>query len=360
MDKLLNAMLEAAIRAPSGDNCQPWRFAVMEEGVVEIYLDSDSANSFFDLDYRASCISVGAVVENMRVAAAAAGRGLRVEYSGKLDLEKAVARVWLEDMQPGLHADVAFLHDALYRRTVNRRPFLPGRLPEAVWRRLQASLSVDDDIAVVPYLDPVDRRQWLKAIRAADLIRWTHQAIHQELFNKIRLSRQEAMRERTGLEIDRLGAGPGASQVMRFLRSWTRMSYLNRLGGAHFLAAQTAMLVKASAGLIGVWVKDDVPEQWMKAGESIERLWNMAAHLGWQVQPLPVALYLERRYRLTGMRDYAASHQTHLENISAIIKTYQARQPPHVTGVMLFRIGRGAAMKQTAVRRPLEHFLLRA
>src|SRR5437588_12772428 len=64
--KLIEALMTAAVRAPSGDNTQPWRFSV-DSGRGRIAIDVDPARdpSPMNAGQRMSRIAVGAALENM-------------------------------------------------------------------------------------------------------------------------------------------------------------------------------------------------------------------------------------------------------------------------------------------------------
>lgn len=66
----LKRIIEAAIRSPSGDNCQPWSFNLKSEQQLEITTVPKSAESFFDYNCEGTLLSLGAVVENVRTQAA--------------------------------------------------------------------------------------------------------------------------------------------------------------------------------------------------------------------------------------------------------------------------------------------------
>ena len=75
MDPRIKTVLEYAIMAPSGDNCQPWKFSV-EEMHVKLFNDPDRDHSLYNLDQRASLVAHGAFLENLRLAAlSVASRG---------------------------------------------------------------------------------------------------------------------------------------------------------------------------------------------------------------------------------------------------------------------------------------------
>src|SRR5262249_46537339 len=76
----LEALLDAAIRAPSGDNTQPWRFAVAaEEGAIEFSLDETRDPSPMNSGQRMARIALGAAIENFLQTAQAHGWESRLE-----------------------------------------------------------------------------------------------------------------------------------------------------------------------------------------------------------------------------------------------------------------------------------------
>ena len=66
-------LVSSAVLAPSGGNCQPWRFVWSAEGRLRCLHDVDRSASFLDFEHRAAYLALGAAVENVVIAAAAIG-----------------------------------------------------------------------------------------------------------------------------------------------------------------------------------------------------------------------------------------------------------------------------------------------
>lgn len=357
MNDIQRCLIEAGIRAPSGDNCQPWKFRLTKENEIDIYISLESSESFFDTDLRATYLSIGAVIENIRIAAATNGYVIDINYSHNPPAsDMLAARLKLTRQPASAQSDsLLSLYRAMIKRTVNRRPYLPFRLSKKVWEQLQCDIE-NNDVKLVCYDKGAKRRKLTQLIRLADIIRWTHPKIHSELFGVIRYNAVEAEKAKNGLEIDRLGIGPFSRQIMRFLSSWKRLSMLNSLGLAHLLAGQSAMLAMGSSGLVGVWINEDTPINWMRGGEVVERLWVRLQELKLSVQPLPIGLYLYRRHVLYGNSGFMDHHIALLERMNALISKLQPEN--QTTGIMLFRVGKAIAMDRTAIRRPVDDFII--
>src|SRR6185369_10805599 len=64
-------ILDLARWAPSGDNSQPWRFEVLGDDHVRVHAFDTRRDCVYDLEGHASQLSVGALLETIRIAAGA-------------------------------------------------------------------------------------------------------------------------------------------------------------------------------------------------------------------------------------------------------------------------------------------------
>ncbi|WP_078316473.1 NAD(P)H nitroreductase [Mycobacterium sp. D16Q16] len=115
--------IQAACRAPSIHNSQPWRWVLDDE--LKLFLD---VNRLLRVDpsQREALISCGAVLDHFRVAAAALGWLVRPEYFPNPNDRTHLATMNFTKMQYVTDAHRDRLH-ALERRYTDRLPFLPPR-----------------------------------------------------------------------------------------------------------------------------------------------------------------------------------------------------------------------------------------
>ena len=71
-------LVSSAVLAPSGGNCQPWKFVWSADGRLRCLHDAARSASFLDFEHRAAYLALGAAVENVVIAAA--DLGLRAEW----------------------------------------------------------------------------------------------------------------------------------------------------------------------------------------------------------------------------------------------------------------------------------------
>nr|WP_321399906.1 hypothetical protein [uncultured Desulfobacter sp.] len=349
----LAEIIGAAIRAPSGDNCQPWRFEVYKN-TIRIDVIQEYAKSFFDFELRGTFLSIGCVLHNIQIQAAYGG--IKAEFSDVVWNGPNTPSIKVTFSEsPNIQVSSDVIH-ALYTRTVNRRPFYPSRIQNNVLDNVLGNKRRGSDVDGVRIHCFESRKQiakWAKVVYLTDRIRYSHPVIHGEVFGKILLTKEEAKKKRIGLEINRLGIGPLSKYVIQLLKPWERMKKLSKIGVDRILAWQSQFLMKMCGAVILVTVDDNSPESWIKAGQEIQRMLIAAQKFNLCVQPMTVGLYLNARYNKEGSANFLSQHIPLLNEIGLELKNLI----PSGIGTMLFRIGYGPMMKTPAIRRQLEDFM---
>ncbi|WP_406054187.1 Acg family FMN-binding oxidoreductase [Kribbella sp. NBC_00889] len=151
-----DAMLRAAVAAPSMHNTQPWRFR-FAGWAVEVYRDRERELPAEDPSRRMLYVSLGAAIFNLRVAAAARGIGSQVRHLMDQRRPDLVAVVELDAPLTGAMAGLA---PYILRRRTNREPFSDERVPDQV--RAELGLRARIEGAVLQWLDRPPGQWWLQ------------------------------------------------------------------------------------------------------------------------------------------------------------------------------------------------------
>lgn len=245
-----------ATAAPSMHNAQPWLFRfTRDSGELLLTMDLSRAMPQTDPSTRGLHVGCGAALLNLRVAAAHAGWEARADLLPDPADPKALAAVTfaLADTGDGLGA----LYPAISRRRTSREPFSQEAVPQAVldgligaariegahlsfpgaWQ-VQAMLDLVRDAAYAETLSPEAR---------AEVARWTgtgtedttHQGVPSSAFGPVRYGGRAPVRDFAG---DRPVEGRGYA------------------------------VFEHSPCLAVLGTRDDGPQDWLRAGQAMERV----------------------------------------------------------------------------------------
>jgi nitroreductase len=331
--------------APSGDNLQPWSFAV-DKGTLVVMHDRRRDRSLFNVRHLASYIALGAVLENVSIAASKERYRANIAYFPDAQEPDLIARVSFEN---GAGADR--LADAIEKRCTNRRPYANNRaLDGIVIQELDRAISYLPDIGLHWLHEPGDLKSLGNIVARADRLLFENRLIHSHLFSTLRWNIEEVERTRDGLPIETLELGALGSKAFRALRSWSLVQMINRFGFSAITASQSAMLMRrcSAAGLITA--PDISPLSFVKVGHAFQRIWLHATNEKLALQPMTAVVFLQLR-AILGDHQGLASDQITTADLLRIDLAKVYAVPPERVPAMHFRIGYAPAPSGRTIRR---------
>ncbi len=283
----LEGLLAAAVRAPSGGNCQPWRFHVDGDTIWLVHDRARSA-SLLDVRHEAALVALGAATENLVIAAS--HQGLLAEVTpfpdaGRPDL---VARI---DLAPGRIAPDPLL-DAVFTRVTDRRHGPRVALAPADRSALADAVGSDARLRIVDRPGPMARIG--DVLADVDRVRFLHPRLHAEMMGELRWTSAEADATADGMCLDELEVGDADTAIMTELARPEVAAFLRRIGGGSRLGDVTRRWVSGAAAMGLLSAPDGRPESSFRAGRAAERVWLTATSLGLGVQPVGVVSYMVR------------------------------------------------------------------
>jgi molybdopterin/thiamine biosynthesis adenylyltransferase/nitroreductase len=342
-------ILDTARWAPSGDNSQPWRFEICSDEHIVVHASDTRRHCVYDLRGRASQLSVGALLESIRIAASAHGRTARIARRVDAPDENPVFDAWLQ-AQPGLPVDP--LNTSIVPRSVQRRPLSTRTLQPTEKARLESAVGPDYSIVWFEGWRSRMRFAWL-AVRSAK-IRLTipeAYAVHREVIEWGARYSEDRVPEQA------LGVGLISARSMRWaMENWGRISVMNRyFGGTLAPRLQLDLLPGLCCAAHFAVIARKAPEgidDYVAAGIAVQRFWLTATSLGLQLQPqhtpLVFADYAREEIDFTSVPSARLRAQVVEEMLRRLLGQSSS------AAVFLGRIGHGRAVTARSLRLPLE------
>ncbi len=348
---LLEYLVKAAVQAPSGDNIQPWRFVGGEE-TLDVYMDPEVDDSFFNVHNIATLIATGAAIENIAIAATACGLAAAISLFPEEGAPDLVAGIRLRK-SPDVREDRLF--GSIWRRNTNRKPFERKPLPDGICDRIsQVAKESGGDLHWVNTPDELERLA--KAVFIADRIRMEREDLHKHFIKMVRFSDEDAERTRDGLPLKNLHAGMAGELFLKATKSWKVMRVANALGagkvGARF--AEQGIINSGGAGLLTI--PGMQPNDFASGGRALQRVWLTLTHYNLRMQPMTAVTLFRLAWLLDGPEVFSTRHQDMLRHVWSELETLYPeawKRGP----VMLFRAGFGKPIRYGTYRRQSDSFL---
>ncbi|WP_345045015.1 Acg family FMN-binding oxidoreductase [Streptomyces sannanensis] len=252
-------LVEDATAAPSMHNAQPWKFRFLRDTAsLEMRADPERTMPKADPTTRALHIGCGAALFNLRVAAAHAGREADVRLLPDPADPLLLAEVGLAG-PVGPDDDLAVLHPAISRRRTSRFPFTDEEIPSDIVDGLcgaalleGARLFFPDTWHVQSVLDLVHDAEGREALAPE---------IQQEIAHWTRTGTEEGPSRPEGIPAHALG--PRQHDVTAPVRDFAGRRAVPGRGSATFEKTPRLALLGTT---------EDRPEDWLRAGQAMERV----------------------------------------------------------------------------------------
>ncbi len=354
MDPRIKNILEYAIMAPSGDNCQPWRFNVAGM-TVELFNDPGQDTSLYNLKQRASLLAHGALLETVDVAAPAVGLQPDICLLPKPDNDAHIATITFSEAPKQEYS----LFKAIPHRHTNREHYQPVKLSDSQVEGWMALSAQEGERVGVAY-EPQQVRQLADLLSYNDRLVFEVAELHEFLFEQIRWTDIEARQTGDGLDIKTLGLNTMDRLAFRFLKNFTWVSVLNNIGFSRIVQMKARQTLRSASAVVAVAVSGAQVHDYLAGGRLWQRLLLQLSYEGLAVQPIAGLACLMQSQREGLLPEHCVSlkKQQHLEAIRLqLFERMELDEESVLVG--LFRVGRGTEVVR-ALRRPLSAFFLEA
>lgn len=316
MSPQMTEIIRYATLAANGHNTQPWKFALRQDG-IEIHPDTSRRLPVVDPDDRELWISLGCALENLLLAARAAGYAPTVAYPGTVD----IIRVQLAPDTP----QAGPLFDAIPLRQTTRSAYNGQPVPAADLDTVQA-LPLEPGVSLRFLTAPAEMETALEYVNEGNLRQYADRAFVDELIAWLRFNKKEAMSTLDGL-YSRCSGNPTVPR-------WLGQMFVGSTKPQQQADAD-AEKFRSSAGAVIVATDADNKAAWVRAGQVYERL----------------------TLQLTALNIKSALLNQPIE-VAELRPQFQTAIGLNAAPQLLVRFGYAAALP-TSLRRPVEQVLIK-
>lgn len=277
-DDPVEVVVDAARRAPSGGNVQPWRFEA-DGDEVRFFLRPEQT-SMMDVQYRGSYVAIGAALFNARVAAAAMNRLGPVRLFPDPSQPEHIATMQLGDASD---FEIGSLDSYVSTRTTNRRIGAASEIPERDVQML--ARGVEQEGARLRFVaQPELMNDFAELLADCDRLRFLIPSVHHQMMGELRWPGRDSLEE--GLDVRTLEMGPTEFAAVELLGRADVMEHLGDWRAGQALGARTRAAVRASSALAAITIPRSDPTWYVRGGAAVERFWLATEKLGLAVQPV--------------------------------------------------------------------------
>ena len=348
-------LVEAAIRAPSGGNDQPWHFAYHPEAGLLLFHARERSKSALDFDRAGAYVSLGAAIENAVLAGQASGRAMGVELlpeSGWVGGRPLVARLYPTAPDRAEPATFLRLADQIPRRHTQRHlgPRVP--LPDGVGEALEAAVASIPGATVTILDDPTDLADLADLAGRADRVRMLDERQHASMMEELRWTAAEAEDTRDGLDVRTLELSDSDRAGLELCRSAGAMRLLDQLDLGQSLTDFSRRRMAASSAAALITMPGPGAHATLNGGRALQRMWLTATEHDLALQPMGALPFLFKRVLYGGGEGLSAEHVNELLDLRRRYERLFSIASDR-SEIMLVRLFFAAPAATRALRRPV-------
>ncbi len=344
-------ILDIARWAPSGDNSQPWRFRIMADDVAQVYIYLNPLLAF-NRDHLGTYLAAGMLLASIRMAASSFGGHIDIQKSEQSDSEKLVYDIRFISQSVMPHELAPFITS----RSVCRRAYTTRPVGQSIKKSLQK--AVGDNYEIIWY-EKARKWQFIPALFVNAKLR----IFSADIFNEYcRAIDWENEYSETKMPSTTLGLSRMTRFVARFfMRSWVRFNFFNRYLLGYFLPVMEMDVVPGvmcgAHCVIKARSRPGTIDEYVSAGEAVQRFWLTATQQGLLHQPHMTPLIFSQYALEADMSSERADIRHLLEKLKSLMLDILGGPEELNRTVWAGRIGYGTPGRSRSGRRSLYELL---
>lgn len=333
MNEIVKQILTTAAYAPSGDNSQPWRFEVHDLNIKQFNIPGKD-NPTFNFKERGSFIAHGAVIQNIILLSKNFGFEAKINlFPNNQDLN-FIAEI---NLAQNTQVTEDKISNIIKNRETNRRSFREQSLSSEQKNQLLELAQTENEIKLTVLEEKNKIIDIANSASTAERTMLEYRPLHKDFFDLIRWNKAEESAKKYGMLIDTLELLPPQKFIFRWFSNWNLSTILRGVNLPKFIAKENSKIYASGSTMAALIIPNDSPENYIKTGMLLQKIWLKATELGISIQPIAGVLYLAKRLNESGLPGLSPELADLIKESSK--KIYGCFGNPNGIISMLFRLG---------------------
>jgi len=344
-------LVKAAMQSPSGGNSQPWHF-LQWQGHLFLFLDPVRSFSTIDPGRRYAYFALGACLENIRIAASAWQKGIRIN----MQPQATDGLVAVITGGPKTLSRSSVLLPFLHTRCTNRKKGNALPLPPAIAEGL-SKLDQPANTNLSLITDKSKIEQIARLCGQAEKIRMLNTTCHWDMFEReMRWTKEQTEATEDGVDLRTLELSFSDHTGLKVARDQKAMQLVKQWNGGGALEELTEKITKTSSAIGVISIPNTEIAHAIAAGSLLQRFWLQCTRVGIAVQPISAPAFmglhhLHDEQQVLSPAEHADAAQVY-DSLRALMDTTQNTLP-----FFLLRLSYAEAPTVRSLRRPINKHL---
>lgn len=337
----IEKIIKDGVQAPSGENCQPWRFKI-HNAKVSLYNIPEADLSLYNSKQKGSYMAHGALIENMIISAEKHGYAMEITLFPHDHDEILVADIIFSKKEK---ANQEPLYDVIYKRCTNRKDYTGETLTHEQKKKLQDSVE-RLGFSTLSIVDDSKHMQSLGvALATNERVLFENKKLHNFFYDHILWNKKDEDKA-GGFYIDTLEFLPHQLKGVKLFKNWIVLRMLNKaLKVSKMISKENGEKYTKSGTFGALIMKGTTHKDYVNLGRSLQRLWLTATLLDIAMHPCNGTIYLMGHINDHSTGDFSGEHVAMLQkSYSDIVAAFDAGES-HIG--FIFRMGK--APEPTAI-----------
>lgn len=344
----LASLIDAAKKAPSGGNNQPWRFHYQNKQ-LHLFLEESATGAYLDPQFISSYTSIGAAIENLLLTAATKNLKVNWQLTPQLAPKHLAIFSFTDGEEPNEQEKV--LQKQIAARHTNRKAPPKQEISETDMSYLQELVKQTNGVELTFVKDPAKINALSKIATQADLLRMFIPEAHEDFITReMRWTPTEANEREDGIGIHTLDLSNNDQSGIRMLQDRRMIDFLEKIKGGSAFGRLLAQQFNTSSAIGLITIPNNSVPSWIDCGMAAERMWLGATNLGFQIHPVNVPLIFFYKNSIEKNLTLAEEKRIELtkaeEELNIIFDG-----PKNQTPAFMFRIFKASASPERTIRK---------